>query len=112
MSGIGDQDLVPVRSLDELRAGMTVVSRACSECGSTHCAILLKRHVAAGSVHGNTGRKCLAQFSWETAPAYQHRASKRSCFCLSFTEGRLYRLRDPGEHDGATRSKSAMERQA
>lgn len=87
MSGIGDADLVPVRSFEELRAGMTVVVKSCIEAGGRTVSMLLTAQ--DGGVCTRTGVR-----GFTCAPNYGDAAAQGWCFCGSLLEGKLYRLRD------------------
>jgi hypothetical protein len=95
VSGIGDADLVPVRSRDELRAGMTVVVKGCSESGcddGVH-AMVLTRPIHYVLIVGHRDKSpCPAKSGWYAAPEFH--GSTGWCFCDALKTGRLFRLRD------------------
>jgi hypothetical protein len=80
------EDLAPVRSMDELKAGMTVVVTACLSCGRTHGFVLLRSMLVV--VECSLHNRCLG---WEIAPRCK---SKNAVLCRTLAEGRLFRLKD------------------
>lgn len=97
MKGIGGQDLVPVHSLDELRAGMTVVVR-CRKRGLWAGVLLHEVPIRGPIVHVEDLRSCGAPRSWRTTFI-----PTPTCFCLALERGKLFRLRDLDAKDEALR---------
>ena len=54
----------------ELRAGMTVDDRRCSQCGSDHRVVLFRRYTASQYVRRPGGgiMPSVSSYSWDTAP--------------------------------------------
>lgn len=88
MSRIGDADLVKVRSLDELRAGMTVAVREL-DTGKLIVGTLLGEEPLSSPVHIQDMSACAAPRVWRSTYTRW-----LTCFCSCFAQGRLYRLRD------------------
>lgn len=97
---------IRVKSVSELRPGMTVEDRPCGRCAKRHRAILLRPAKAGDRLdNGNALRPCdecgscgfMTTFTCDHLP--RGFAPRARCFCLAIPEGRLFRLTPDATHE-------------
>lgn len=94
--GYDPKELIRVRNLDELRAGMTVVVKACCLCGRTHACILVRPDVAEEHSHACEGIISCMEPCWFISQSCVSRKDHESwCFGQTIRDRRLFRLRPP-----------------
>jgi hypothetical protein len=88
------KDLVRVRNMGELCAGMAIVLKPCKRHGRTCCEILLRPRTGGGTCEACMGRSAAWETTAEDVPGY-----RGSCFCLALSDGRLWRLKPDSDAD-------------